>query len=61
MAFCPRTIALGAYVLDALERDERVELERHVEMCATCRAELERLAPLPGLLARLADDASDGY
>jgi Putative zinc-finger len=50
---CPRTIALGAYVLGALDRDERCELEAHLETCAICRAELERLAPLPGLLSRL--------
>ncbi len=50
---CPRTIALGAYVLGALERKERSELEAHLETCAICRQELERLAPLPGLLSRL--------
>jgi Putative zinc-finger len=50
---CPRTIALGAYVLGALERDERAELETHLETCDVCREELARLAPLPGLLSRL--------
>jgi hypothetical protein len=55
---CPRTIALGAYVLGALDREERCELEGHLETCAICRTELDRLAPLPGLLSRLsADDA----
>jgi anti-sigma factor RsiW len=55
---CPRTIAIGAYVLGALDRWERAEVEAHVEMCATCRAELERLAPLPGLLSRLSAEES---
>jgi hypothetical protein len=53
---CPRTVALGAYVLGALEREERARLEAHLETCATCRAELDRLAPLPGLLSRLTLD-----
>jgi hypothetical protein len=53
---CPRTIALGAYVLGALDREERGELEAHLETCPTCRAELDRLAPLPGLLSRLSGD-----
>jgi hypothetical protein len=50
---CPRTVALGAYVLGALEREERAELEAHLETCGICRRELDRLAPLPGLLSRL--------
>jgi Putative zinc-finger len=50
---CPRTIALGAYVLGALEREERDGLETHLDGCPTCRAELDRLAPLPELLSRL--------
>jgi anti-sigma factor RsiW len=50
---CPRTVALGAYVLGALEREERAALEAHLETCDVCRDELDRLAPLPGLLSRL--------
>jgi Putative zinc-finger len=50
---CPRRIALGAYVLGALEREERSGLEAHLETCDICRQELDRLAPLPGLLSRL--------
>jgi anti-sigma factor RsiW len=57
---CPQTIELGAYVLGALERDERRELERHLEVCPICRMELERLAPLPGLLSRLSADDAGG-
>jgi hypothetical protein len=50
---CPRTVALGAYVLGALEREERAGLEAHLETCEICGEELDRLAPLPGLLSRL--------
>jgi anti-sigma factor RsiW len=53
---CPRTVALGAYVLGALEREERSELEAHLDSCPICREELDRLAPLPGLLSRLSVD-----
>lgn len=56
---CPRTVALGAYVLGALEREERARLEEHLETCAICREELDRLAPLPGLLSRLTLDEAD--
>jgi len=50
-------IALGAYVLGALEPAERAELEGHLGGCAGCREELAGLAGLPGLLGRL--DAAD--
>jgi anti-sigma factor RsiW len=50
---CPRTVALGAYVLGALDREDRAALEAHLETCEICREELDRLAPLPGLLSRL--------
>ncbi len=56
---CPRTVALGAYVLGALERDERAGLEAHLETCQVCREELDRLAPLPGLLSRLTLDEAE--
>jgi putative zinc finger protein len=56
---CPRTTALGAYVLGALEREERAGLEAHLETCDVCREELDRLAPLPGLLSRLTLDEAE--
>jgi anti-sigma factor RsiW len=56
---CPRTVALGAYVLGALEREERAELEAHLDSCAICREELDRLAPLPGLLSRLSVEEAE--
>lgn len=44
---------LGAYVLGALEPDERRAVEDHVTHCAECRDELARLSGLPPLLDRL--------
>ena len=55
-----RREALGAYVLGALEPDERRDLEAHLEGCAACRDELARLSALPPLLDRLtADEAAE--
>ncbi len=50
---CTHTIALGAYLLGSLDPAERAEFERHVPGCATCRREMVRLAPLPGLLGQV--------
>ncbi len=48
----------AAYVLGGLSADERVEFERHLETCATCRASVAELAGLPAILRLLpADDA----
>jgi predicted anti-sigma-YlaC factor YlaD len=47
------TIALGAYVVGALDRAERAEVEAHLAICPACRDELAALAPLPGLMSRL--------
>jgi anti-sigma factor RsiW len=51
---CDETkIALGAYVLDALDSHERAEVDAHLRTCVDCRAELAELATLPPLLSRL--------
>ncbi|WP_367136304.1 zf-HC2 domain-containing protein [Saccharothrix sp. HUAS TT1] len=50
---CDRTVALGAYLLGSLDPAERSAFERHVRGCATCRREMVRLAPLPGLLGQV--------
>lgn len=50
------SVALGAYVVGALEHRERAELEAHLGTCPACRDELASLAPLPGLLSRLTLD-----
>ena len=47
---------LGAYVLGALDPAGRARLERHLQTCRHCRAELARLAGLPGLLRRVGVD-----
>jgi anti-sigma-K factor RskA len=41
---------LAAYVLDALEPSEAEELERHLETCDACKAELHWLRPAADLL-----------
>ncbi len=44
---------LGGYVLQALEPDETLELERHLEDCPRCRREHAELAGVPALLEML--------
>jgi hypothetical protein len=43
--------AVGAYALGALDPDEAAAVRRHLETCATCAAEHDELAALPGLLS----------
>ena len=50
---CPVTLHLGVYALGAADAAERVPVESHLPNCQLCRAELARLEPLPGLLARV--------
>jgi predicted anti-sigma-YlaC factor YlaD len=47
---CPMMMSLGVYVLGAADPAERQRLEAHLPGCQPCRSELNRLAPLPGLL-----------
>jgi hypothetical protein len=50
---CPTTAtALGAYVLGALEPEERRRFEEHLDHCAICTAELAEFATIPALLDR---------
>ncbi|HEY3035217.1 MAG TPA: zf-HC2 domain-containing protein [Streptosporangiaceae bacterium] len=53
---CQTSVSLGVYVLGAADTSERLRVEAHLPGCAACRAELARLAPLPGLLARVPPD-----
>lgn len=46
-------VALGPYVVRALDPAERTQVEDHLAGCARCREEVARLAVLPGLLGRL--------
>lgn len=58
---CANTVTLGAYLLGALDPQERFDFEAHLGGCDTCRAELVRLAPLPGMLNQISlDDFADG-
>jgi hypothetical protein len=47
------TVALGAYLVGALDPRERADLDRHLATCPACRDELAALASLPGLMSRL--------
>lgn len=43
---------LGAFVLGQLGPEERAATEAHLEGCPACRAELDELAPMAGVLRR---------
>jgi hypothetical protein len=57
---CQMLMSLGVYVLGAADAEERERVEAHLRGCPACRAELARLRPLPGLLARVPDDMLAG-
>jgi len=50
---CPLAHSDAAYVLGALSPGERLEFERHLPTCASCRQSVAELAGMPGLLARV--------
>ena len=55
---CPDASAdLGAYVLGALEPEERRRIDDHLRRCPACAAELAEFSGLPALLDRV--DPSD--
>lgn len=56
---CPMMMSLGVYLLGAADPAERQRLEAHLPACPACRAELRRLAPLPGILAGIPEDVRD--
>ena len=57
----PEHVALGAYLLGALDPRERAEVEHHLSECRRCRDEVAELAPLPGLMSRITvDEAISG-
>ena len=56
---CPMMMSLGVYVLGAADTRERQRVEDHLPACPACRAELMRLAPLPGLLAGIPEAVRD--
>jgi anti-sigma factor RsiW len=50
------TVALGCYLVGALDPQERAAVEAHLAGCPACRDELAALAGLPGLMSRLSLD-----
>jgi anti-sigma factor RsiW len=57
---CPRLETVGVYVLGALDEDERSDYATHLETCAECRREFERLAHLPALLELVREPVAVG-
>lgn len=49
-------LELGGYVLDGLTADERRRVDVHLQTCAGCQAELDKLAKLPPLLALVIEE-----
>src|SRR5262245_47662662 len=45
----------SAYVLDALDRDDRQRFEAHLAGCAECQAEVRSFRPVADALARIVD------
>jgi anti-sigma factor RsiW len=50
------TMSLGVYLVGAIDPSERAEVEVHLRMCASCRAELDEIAMLPSMLEKLSLD-----
>lgn len=48
---CPREVDVGAYVLGALEPEERAAVAAHLSECTACTRTLTELGTLPPLLA----------
>lgn len=46
----------AAYLLGALDPDERQRYEAHLETCSNCTRAVQEMAGIPGLLARLTPD-----
>jgi anti-sigma-K factor RskA len=51
---------LGAYALDAVDEDERAEVEAHLATCPRCRAEVAAHREVAALMANSAIAAPDG-
>jgi hypothetical protein len=54
---CQTMMSLGVYVLGAADAEESRQVRAHLPDCPACRVELALLRPLPGLLARVPEDA----
>src|SRR3954468_13569720 len=51
---------LGAYALDAVDPQEREEIERHLTTCPRCRAEVAEHREVAALLSQSGAPAPDG-
>jgi anti-sigma-K factor RskA len=51
---------LGAYALDAVDGDEFVELEEHLETCPRCRAELDSLRDVAAAMGNSVEPVPEG-
>ena len=54
---CPHGVNDAAYVLGALDPQDQQSFQRHLSGCGQCRAAVQELAVMPGLLARLLPEA----
>lgn len=50
-------LLLGAYLMGGLEEDDAAAVRAHLEVCGTCRAEHDDLAPVTGWLSLLSEAA----
>ena len=53
MSDCALSHSDAAYVLGSLSPTDRLEFERHLPGCESCRRSVAELAGLPGLLGRV--------
>jgi anti-sigma-K factor RskA len=51
---------LGAYALDAVDRDEGAALEEHLETCPRCRAELDSLREVAAAMGNSVEPMPEG-
>jgi anti-sigma-K factor RskA len=51
---------LGAYALDAVDGEERTELEAHLESCPRCRAELDSLRDVAAAMGNSVEPPPEG-
>lgn len=55
---CALETSVAAYALGTLDAGDRAEVADHLPGCPSCRAALQRVAGLPGLLARVPSEAA---
>ncbi|UUV29958.1 zf-HC2 domain-containing protein [Amycolatopsis roodepoortensis] len=54
--FCPLGISAAAYLIGILDEAERVDFERHIRFCRSCRQEVDDLTPVVQLLQAMKVD-----